>query len=97
MDMKPFEETPMADDVPLVKHTPRGRFDNVAKAFRDLDLYGDLTKPTVVYRDGREDPPTYGWCYQELWDHTHYAMGSRGCSAIMFRAGRRKSGKSAYV
>jgi hypothetical protein len=97
MDMKPFEETPMADSVPLVRHLPAGRFADVAKAFRDRDLNADLTKDTVIYRDGREDPPTYGWCYQEQWYHTHHVTGSRGCSVIMFRDGKRKSGKSAYV
>lgn len=98
MDMKPFEETPMADSVPLVKHLPEGRFADVAKAFRDRDLHADLTRPTVIFRDERDAHCyAYDWCYQDAWDDTAHGEMGHGCTVIVFRAGKRKSGKSAYV
>ena len=79
-----------------VPSLPLGRFREVAKASRDRDLYADLTRDTVLFRDERTGERLYDWCYLPEWRAAQECGIKRTCRAVVIRQGKRRSGKSAY-
>jgi hypothetical protein len=73
------------------------RFPDVGRASRDRDTYADRTRDTVLYRDERETPHRYDWCYLEDWANSRPNGGIRGLRLIVMRHGRRKGTEPAWA
>lgn len=91
------KETMMDDNASLIISLPPGRFLNVAKASRDRDQHADKSLDTVIFRDDRDCShySSYDWCYFDVWRNA-VGFGRRGCTMIVLRHGKRRSGKTAY-